>query len=330
MSAAGYKQTVPAMMRKKGGLSQMEFRQLHYFLKVCEYNSIARAAQSVFISPQALSKSIVQLEKEFQMPLFSRTSHGLVLTEAGEQLRKLGTPIMESIHHLHAEMNGLYQSSHGLLSLGVTSTLDFFLEKKSLEQFYALHPEYKIIVSEHSHTICEEAVASGEMIAALTYGESDKRDVTTMNLMNRQRVCLVPLESPLARKDLIHISDLKGHQIVSSINNFSLNLFYSRCRERGFEPEVYRVDDIMTMVNFCCERGYIGISIDYLLLWSSFRKMNLVAIPIALDEFYSPINLMVNSERYKQKIVQELVEHIKQTAMKKKELVPNYPFAFLG
>ena len=62
----------------------MDFRQLYYFLSVCEHNCIAQAAQSLFISPQALSKAISQLEKEFQMSLFSRTPQGLILTEAGE------------------------------------------------------------------------------------------------------------------------------------------------------------------------------------------------------------------------------------------------------
>ena len=306
----------------------MEFRQLYYFQKVCEYNSIARAAQSLFISPQALSKTIAQLEDEFQMPLFSRTSQGLILTKAGERLRELGQPILESVAALQGEMTSLYQRSQGVLSLGITSTLDFFLGQSPFEEFQRSHAPYIVIVSERSHTECESAVDSGAMVAALTYGSSDKQTVETIHLMKRQRVCLIPKDSPLAKKDLIHIDDLKGYPLVSSINSYSLNMFYDLCHDRGFDSKIYRVDDITTMLTFCQERGYIGISIDYLLFRSFPWKSNLVALPIAFDEFYCPVNLIVNKTAYKQKTVQDFISFIQQTVLEKKDLVPQYPFEF--
>lgn len=195
----------------------MDFRQLYYFLSVCEHNCIAQAAQSLFISPQALSKAISQLEKEFQMSLFSRTPQGLILTEAGEQLRTLGLPILESVTALQGEMASLYQRSQGVLLLGITSTLDFFLGATAFEKFQSTHSPYKIVVNEHSHTDCEDSVASGAMFAALTYGSSDKPSVKTIPLMKRQRVCLVPKDSPLAKKSLIRISDLRGYPSFSSM-----------------------------------------------------------------------------------------------------------------
>lgn len=306
----------------------MDFRQLYYFLSVCEHNCIAQAAQSLFISPQALSKAISQLEKEFQMSLFSRTPQGLILTEAGEQLRTLGLPILESVTALQGEMASLYQRSQGVLLLGITSTLDFFLGATAFEKFQSTHSPYKIVVNEHSHTDCEDSVASGAMFAALTYGSSDKPSVKTIPLMKRQRVCLVPKDSPLAKKSLIRISDLRGYPIVSSINSYSLNMFNNLCRDRGFDSKIYRVDDITTMLVFCHERGCIGITIDYLLLRSFPWRRNLIALPIALDEFYSPVNLIVNSAAYERKDVQEIISYIQDLVLEKNKHIPTYPFEF--
>lgn len=87
-------------------------------------------------------------------------------------------------------MNGFYQSSHGLLLVGVTSTLEFFFGQDFPDLFHELHPEYKVIINERSHIDCETEVAIGEMVAALTYGESGKKGVNTIHLMRRQRVCL--------------------------------------------------------------------------------------------------------------------------------------------
>ena len=51
----------------------MDSRKLTYFLKICETGSIARAADALFISQQALSKALDSLEQELGVPLFIRS-----------------------------------------------------------------------------------------------------------------------------------------------------------------------------------------------------------------------------------------------------------------
>ena len=66
----------------------MDSRKLSYFLKICETGSIAKAAEVLFISQQALSKSIAKLEKEVGVPLLVRTPEGVRLTVAGQLLEQ--------------------------------------------------------------------------------------------------------------------------------------------------------------------------------------------------------------------------------------------------
>lgn len=54
----------------------MEYRQLEYFLKICETGSISRAAAKLYISQQALSKNIENLENSLGLPLFYRSPPG--------------------------------------------------------------------------------------------------------------------------------------------------------------------------------------------------------------------------------------------------------------
>ena len=58
----------------------MEYRQLEYFLKICETGSISRAAAKLYISQQAPSKNIENLENSLGLPLFYRSPRGLTLT----------------------------------------------------------------------------------------------------------------------------------------------------------------------------------------------------------------------------------------------------------
>lgn len=61
----------------------MELRQLKYFLAVADARSFVSAANTLYISRQAISKAVGQLEAELGVELFVRDSNGAFLTPAG-------------------------------------------------------------------------------------------------------------------------------------------------------------------------------------------------------------------------------------------------------
>lgn len=65
----------------------MEIRQLRYFIAVADTLNFSRAASSVYLSQSALSRQIMDLEKEVGLPLFRRSTRQVELTEAGKALQ---------------------------------------------------------------------------------------------------------------------------------------------------------------------------------------------------------------------------------------------------
>ena len=61
----------------------MELRQLKYFLAVADARSFVGAASTLYVSRQAVSKAVSQLEAELGVELFVRDSSGTFLTPAG-------------------------------------------------------------------------------------------------------------------------------------------------------------------------------------------------------------------------------------------------------
>ncbi len=68
----------------KGGL--MTFSQLRNFCTIAEYMSFSKAADSLYISQSAMSKSIRALEGELHCDLFVRRGKKLLLSSYGEVL----------------------------------------------------------------------------------------------------------------------------------------------------------------------------------------------------------------------------------------------------
>ena len=74
----------------------MDYKQLQFFLAVCEAQSFRNAAARCYVSQQAISKSLSNLEQELGVQLFVRNQNGVSLTEAGQQLEKLARPHLKS------------------------------------------------------------------------------------------------------------------------------------------------------------------------------------------------------------------------------------------
>ena len=66
----------------------MEFKHIEYFVKACGCKSMSQAVENLYISQQALSRCIQNLESELGCMLFHRTSKGSILTDEGKYLYK--------------------------------------------------------------------------------------------------------------------------------------------------------------------------------------------------------------------------------------------------
>ncbi len=76
------------------------------FLAVADNGSIARAAACLHLTPSALSKRVLALERELGQRLFERGSQPLRLTPAGLRLRRHADQVQRLQRQLLAELDG--------------------------------------------------------------------------------------------------------------------------------------------------------------------------------------------------------------------------------
>ena len=128
----------------------MELRQLKYFLAVADARSFVSAAESQYISRQAISKSVAQLEQELNVELFMRDSGGAFLTPAGmlfyERVRSLVMEL-DSVRNQMISYGTRYrQRIHLAFSVGVLPMveerlIDYRENQNNTEITYEEQPE---------------------------------------------------------------------------------------------------------------------------------------------------------------------------------------------
>ena len=74
------------------------FRQLRVFNEVAKHLSFVRAAESLHLTPPAVTMQIKELEGHVGMPLFERQGRKVSLTTAGEYMLVYARRILSLIH----------------------------------------------------------------------------------------------------------------------------------------------------------------------------------------------------------------------------------------
>jgi DNA-binding transcriptional LysR family regulator len=106
--------------------------QLSSFLAVAEHGSIARAAAGLHLTPSALSKRVLALERELGQRLFERGSQPLALTAAGLRLRRHADQVNQLQRQLFAELHGASMADTDAAPIAVAPVLAL------LDRVYAL------------------------------------------------------------------------------------------------------------------------------------------------------------------------------------------------
>ena len=117
----------------------MDIRTLKNFMKIAEYGSICRAAESLHIAQPPLSRQLKVLEDELGTKLFERSSKGVKLTEKGQLLYNRAASLISYNDLIIRELT----TDTNMIRLGVTTSLvDYSLDYiKSFDGYSNTHFE---------------------------------------------------------------------------------------------------------------------------------------------------------------------------------------------
>lgn len=116
------------------------------FYTVASTGNISHAAEALYISQPAISKSIRKLEQSLNTTLFSRTSRGVRLTDEGALLFDYVKSAFDFIEAGEQQLKMALDLGIGHLRIGVSTTLCKYLLLPYLQRFIGLHPHIKIAI----------------------------------------------------------------------------------------------------------------------------------------------------------------------------------------
>lgn len=119
-------------------MKSVTFRQLRVFTEVAKHLSFSRAAESLHLTPPAMTMQVKELEGQIGLPLFERQGRQVQLTMVGEYFLVYAKRLLSTLKDAENTISRFKQVETGVLTIGIISTAGYFLPQL-LARFKAEH-----------------------------------------------------------------------------------------------------------------------------------------------------------------------------------------------
>lgn len=256
----------------------LEIRQLRYFIAVADTLNFSRAAESVYLSQSALSRQIMDLEREVGLPLLRRSTRQVELTDAGRALQKSAKELISRWEKMLPEVRNLVSEDAQALTLTVgvdaRALSDPARRKRFMSVLYELrrgYPGLRVLMRNYDYQelmkgisdqsldcvmvldreleqragLCQETYAHEEMVLVFR-SENEHTDADYRDIIMNRGLILVDKE-PQGLYHIIHIlSDLRMEpqiRFCESLEDMTMTVQTGESAAILPESVVARLDD---------------------------------------------------------------------------------------
>lgn len=203
----------------------MKLSQIEYFVLVADELSFSSAAEKSFVSRQAISKALHELESELDVKLFrfDRNNH-LLLTPAGSELLPDFRHLLEYTESIKRKARRINEKGRKL-RVAYSDILLFFMIPDVINMLRAMHTDSSGLISEIT------AISNVELASGKTGDEYDFILFLTKHghmpsihgysgeiLKSYPGGIALPHTSDLLMKETLSPEDLRGHRIIVPVS----------------------------------------------------------------------------------------------------------------
>lgn len=133
------------------------------FSSVVAKGTFAKAAQSLNITPSAVSHSISQLEKDLGFPILIRNRTGVELTADGEALLPIVQSILNLEDQLHQVASNINGSNRGKVTIGAFSSVSTNWLPNIIQQFKEKYDQVEVNVVQGDFNQIIDQIKNGQV-----------------------------------------------------------------------------------------------------------------------------------------------------------------------
>ncbi len=255
---------------------RITLRQLEVFAAVARLENVSRAAEKLSMSQSAASSAVVELERQFDRPLFDRIGKSLRLNGTGRGLLPQAEELLGRAAEMERFLSGV---TLGPLNVGATLTIGNYLATLVVAEYLRRHPGCRIDLSVSNTRLVARRVLDYELDIGLIEGEASDPDLLLEPWLDDELVVFGAPSHPLALAGESTPSRLADQEwIVREQGSGTRALFNRAMLACEISPRICLQLEHTEAIKRAVESG-LGIGcLSRLALREAFRRGSLVEI----------------------------------------------------
>ncbi|MGG4662409.1 LysR family transcriptional regulator [Providencia vermicola] len=258
----------------------MDIRSLRYFVEVVQLNGFSRAAEHLFVTQPAISRSIKKLEDELGYTLLIRENEGVRLTDEGTILLAHAKQILAQFKSMEQALKEKSGPLAGVLPVGLPPVIASTYFADIIMAFSLRYPQVELKILELGTRKMRDAMLNGEVeTAAVMLPFDDER--FDLDIFSTDRLMLLVNEQhPLSRRDSVKFVELINEPFIFFSDDFRINeLVTSACGIYGYKPVISGRSSHLDLVTAMVRAG-VGITLLPDSMWHKTSSAGLSIIPV--------------------------------------------------
>lgn len=225
-------------------------KQIRAFVSVAQAGSFTAAATRLHLTQSAVSVLISELEEQFGLRLFDRTTRLVQLADAGRDFYPVAEKMLADLHNALSSSKELVAKKRGRVAIAATPLMASILLPKAIGEYTAMYPGISVILQDTLAGLIQQKVRDGEADFGIGTFEKAGRELVAEPLMADTLVLACPAGHPLANKASVAWRALAGHPFISLTRDNSVgHLIRNSLADAGVEVQsAYEVAYLSTVV----------------------------------------------------------------------------------
>lgn len=207
----------------------MDLYKIFYIVAKC--GSISAAANILFISQPAITFQIKKLEEQLDVSLFTRTKHGVILTEEGQILFNYVKSAIENIINGENAISNIKNLDSGTIRIGVSTTICRNILIPYLEKFHEKYPKIDIQINNNLSNNLIKELRNGNLDILIMFSPTtDNKDLKIIPITDVQDIFVGNKKYYDLTKGKLKPEDLKLYPLIlpnsSSSSRTHLNKYF--------------------------------------------------------------------------------------------------------
>jgi DNA-binding transcriptional LysR family regulator len=239
--------------------------RLRILREIAEHGSIVAAAESLWLTPSAVSQQVASLEREVGMPLLERTARSVRLTDAGVRLVEHAERILADCEAAVADLEGLRGQVTGTLRVSAFPTAAQALLVPSLVGLRERFPSLTILATDEEPHEAMPALKAGRLDLVISHEYSllphySDPGVETSHLLTERMMLIVPASHPKANGRAVLTDYAAERWIVGREATFCRDLVVRAANMAGFEPMIEMQSNDFRVIGAAVRKG-LGVAL---------------------------------------------------------------------